>query len=142
MPNDLTEKQKKWAESYVKHFNATKACEEAGYAGNKNVLGQQGFDNLNNPKIQAFMREALGYCRETERNNKIASMAEIMEFYSEGMRGNIKDQFGLDAMMSDRIKCANSLDKILQMTEKAKAEEGKDDALTINTCYGTGDSDE
>lgn len=141
MPNDLTEKQKRWAENYIKHFNATRACKEAGYEGDENSLAQQGFRNVRNSNIQAYMREALNCDREAEDKKKIASMSEIMAFYSEGMRGNIKDQFGLDAMMSDRIKCANSLDKILQMTEKAKAEEGKDEALTINTYYGAGDED-
>ena len=137
---ELTEKQKRWAESYIKHFNATRACREAGYEGSENGLAQQGFRNIRNANIQEYMREVLDYDKKREDERKIASMAEIMEFYSEGMRGNIKDQFGLDAQMSDRIKCANSLDKILQMAEKVK-DEGKDEALTVEQYYGRDDDD-
>ena len=137
---ELTEKQKRWAESYIKHFNASRACREAGYEGTEQAITKQGFRNVRNANIQAYMREVLNYDKQREDERKIASMAEIMEFYSEGMRGNIKDQFGLDAQMSDRIKCANSLDKILQMAEKVK-DEGKDEALTVEQYYGRDDDD-
>lgn len=138
---DISEKQRKWAESYIQHFNGTRACREAGYKGSDNVLAQQAIRNIRNANIQAFMREVLHYDKEKERNRSIATMSEVMEFYSQGMRGEVKDQFGLDAQFSDRIKCANSLDKILSMAEKAKDSEA-DDSLTINTCYGKADGDE
>ena len=137
---ELTEKQKKWAVSYIKHFNASRACREAGYEGTEQAITKQGFRNVRNANIQAYMREVLDYDKQREDERKIASMAEIMEFYSEGMRGNIKDQFGLDAQMSDRIKCANSLDKILQMADKNK-DNDKDETLTVEQYYGRDDED-
>ena len=109
MPKELSEKQKRWAENYIKHFNASRACREAGYEGTEQAITKQGFRNVRNANIQAYMREALNYDREAEDKKKIASMSEIMAFYSEGMRGNIKDQFGLDAMMSDRINARTAL---------------------------------
>jgi phage terminase small subunit len=136
----LTEQERKWAESYVEHLNATRACREAGYEGNDNALRQKGKRLVTNRHIQEYIASIIEGKRE-EENNRIATMAEVMEFYSKGMRGEIKDQFGLDAMMSDRIKCAQSLDKILQLKEKAKADETKDEALTVEQYYGRDDND-
>ena len=41
----------------------------------------------------------------------VASTDEVLRFYSAVMRGQEKDQFGLDASLTDRIKAANSLMK-------------------------------
>mgnify|MGYP005608654829 CR=1 FL=1 len=136
----LTEQERKWAEAYVKYLNATQACRDAGYEGNDNALRQKGKRLVTNRHIQEYIASIIKGKRE-EENHRIATMAEVMEFYSKGMRGEIKDQFGLDAMMSDRIKCAQSLDKILQLKEKAKADETKDEALTVEQYYGRDDGD-
>ena len=136
----LTEQERKWAEAYVKHLNATRACRDAGYEGNDNTLKQKGKRLLTKRHLQEYIAQIVESKRE-EENNRIATMAEVMEFYSKGMRGEIKDQFGLDAQMSDRIKCAQSLDKILQLKEKAKADESKEEALTVEQYYGRDDED-
>ena len=136
----ISEQERIWAESYIRHLNATQACRDAGYEGNDNALRQQGKRLVTNRNVQAYIAHIIESKRE-EENHRIATMAEVMEFYSKGMRGEIKDQFGLDAMMSDRIKCAQSLDKILQLKEKAKADENKDEALTVEQYYGRDDGD-
>jgi phage terminase small subunit len=136
----LTEQERKWAEAYVKHLNATQACRDAGYEGADTALRQRGRSLLTKAHVQEYIAQIVE-SKQEEENRRIATMAEVMEFYSKGMRGEIKDQFGLDAMMSDRIKCAQSLDKILQLKEKAKADETKDEALTVEQYYGRDDGD-
>lgn len=136
MEYKLTIKQKKWAEAFVRTRNATQACREAGYKGNRNVLAQQGKDNTENPRIQAYIKDVLGLDEEAEELKRIATIQEVMEFLTQGMRGEIKDQFGLDAMMSDRIKCANSLEKILTLTKKQEDTNGQNETLVIQYEYG------
>lgn len=131
----LTEKQRKWAESYVRTGNATQACRDAGYEGNDNSLRQQGFGNVKHPKIQAYIANVLGKDTEAEEDNRIATIKEVMQFYTSVMRGEVKDQFGLDVQMSDRIKAAQNLDKILQMAQKREADNVQDDLIIIQQ-YG------
>jgi phage terminase small subunit len=136
----ISEQEIRWAESYVKHLNATQACRDAGYENkSEGALRQQGLRNVTNPNIQRYITEVLRY--QEKKKEGIATIEEVMEFYSEGMRGKIKDQFGLDAMLSDRVKCANSLDKILTMAERAKQEE-KRESISIEQYYGRDDADE
>jgi hypothetical protein len=65
-------------------------------------------------------------------------MEEVMQFYSDVMNGKVKDQFGLDPQLSDRIKAAQSLDKVLALAKKAETAESKED-LTIVEHYGSDD---
>ena len=136
----LTEQEKTWAESYIKHLNATQACRDAGYEGNDAALRQRGRYLLTKAHVQAYIQSVVerGKAKEDKR---IATMEEVMEFYSKGMRGEIKDQFGLDAQFTDRIKCAQSLDKILQLAKKTEADNSKED-ITIEQHYGRDDNDE
>lgn len=137
MKANLTNRQKKWAESYVKTLNATQACRDAGYSGNADTLAHQGKANLDNPKIQAYIADVLKVDLNAEENNRIATIEEVMEFYTAVMRGGLKDQFGLDTQMSDRIKAAQCLDKILTLARKAELDKKTDGDLVIVQHYGT-----
>lgn len=99
----LTEMQKRFIDYYIETANATKACEMAGYKGkNLNRLGSQ---NLS--KLDKFIKVKL----EEKENNRIASQDEVLEYLTKVMRGEEKDQFGLDASLQDRTKCAELLGK-------------------------------
>ena len=99
----LTEKQKRFIDYYIETANATKACEMAGYKGkNLNRLGSQ---NLS--KLDKFIKIKL----QEKENNRIASQDEVLEYLTKVMRGELKDQFGLDASLQDRTKCAELLGK-------------------------------
>lgn len=43
--------------------------------------------------------------------SRVADANEVIEFYTAVMRGEVKDQFGLDASLSDRLKAGDSLMK-------------------------------
>lgn len=49
--------------------------------------------------------------QEQRKKDSIATSQQVMEFYTKAMNGEIKDQFGLDATLADRIKAANELAK-------------------------------
>ena len=48
---------------------------------------------------------------QEKENNRIASQDEVLEYLTKVMRGELKDQFGLDASLQDRTKCAELLGK-------------------------------
>ena len=101
--NKLTEMQKRFIDFYIETANATKACEMAGYKGkNLNRVGSQ---NLS--KLDKFIKIKL----QEKENNRIASQDEVLQYLTKVMRGEEKDQFGLDASLQDRTKCAELLGK-------------------------------
>lgn len=99
----LTEKQKRFIDYYIINPNATDACKLAGYKG-KN-LNRLGSENLS--KLGKFIKIRL----EEKESKRIASQDEVLEYLTNVMRGEEKDQFGLDASLQDRTKCAELLGK-------------------------------
>lgn len=103
----LTPKQKAFAELYVALGNATEAARQAGYKGNNITLASVAAENLRKPHISQYIAE-LSTPKEEKR---IATAEEVMEFFSNVMQGKEKDQFGLDASLTDRLKAGDSLMK-------------------------------
>ena len=101
--NLLTEMQKRFIDYYIETANATKACKMAGYKGkNLNRIGSQ-----NLTKLDKFIKIKL----QEKENQRIASQDEVLQYLTKVMRGEEKDQFGLDASLQDRTKCAELLGK-------------------------------
>ena len=107
----LTLKQKKFCEEYIKSGNATEAARNAGYkAKSARAIGAE---NLTKPAIADYIRQRLN-----ELDAKmVADANEILKFYTSVMRGEVKDQFGLESSLSDRLKAADSLSKRLAGAE-------------------------
>ena len=101
--NKLTEKQKRFIDYYVETANATESAKRAGYSSKtaKNI----GAENLT--KLNYFIQERL----QQLEDNIIASQEEVLQYLTKVMRGEEKDQFGLDASLQDRTKCAELLGK-------------------------------
>nr|DAO05840.1 MAG TPA: Terminase small subunit [Caudoviricetes sp.] len=101
--NKLTEKQKRFIDYYIETANATESAKRAGYSSKtaKNI----GAENLT--KLNYFIQERL----QQLENNRIASQEEVLQYLTKVMRGEEKDQFGLDASLQDRTKCAELLGK-------------------------------
>ena len=57
MPKDLTPKQKRFCEEYIKDCNATQAYIRAGYRGNETTARIEGCKLLTKPNIQAYIQE-------------------------------------------------------------------------------------
>ena len=99
----LTEKQKRFIDYYIETANATESAKRAGYSEKtaKNI----GAENLT--KLNFFIQKKL----EEKEEDRIASQDEVLQYLTKVMRGELKDQFGLDASLQDRTKCAELLGK-------------------------------
>lgn len=58
-----------------------------------------------------YIADELTYRLDKIKEASIASRVEILQYYSDVMRGEVKDQFGLDAPLAERTKAANELAK-------------------------------
>ena len=101
----LNERQKAFADYYIQTGNATEAAIKAGYS--EKTARSIGAENLTKPDISAYIRERL----DEQSNKRVADANEVIEFYTAVMRGEVKDQFGLDASLSDRLKAGDALMK-------------------------------
>lgn len=101
----LTPKQQAFADYYIECGNATEAAKRAGYS--KNNVGENAAKTLKNPNVSAYIAERM----EEQARKRVADANEVIEFYTAVMRGEVKDQFGLDASLSDRLKAGDSLMK-------------------------------
>ncbi len=119
----LTPRQKAFADYYIETGNASEAARRAGY---KNDVS--GRENLQKPTVSAYIAERL---RPTEEK-RIATADEVMVFYSAVMRGEVKDAFGLDPALSDRINAGKEIMKRHAAAGSAApgAQNAEDDPLT------------
>lgn len=101
----LNERQKAFADYYIQTGNATEAAIKAGYS--EKTARSIGAENLTKPDISAYIRERL----DEQSNKRVADANEVIAFYTAVMRGEVKDQFGLDASLSDRLKAGDALMK-------------------------------
>ena len=114
----LTPKQKAFADYYIECGNATEAAKRAGYS--EKTARYIASENLTKPVISDYIAER----QKQIEDSRIASAVEVLRFYSSVMRNQEKDQFGLDAALSDRIAAAREL-----MKRYEKTDDGKKDAL-------------
>lgn len=101
----LNERQKAFADYYIELGNATQAAIKAGYS--EDSARSIGSENLTKPDISAYIESRLADIRA----KRVADANEVIEFYTAVMRGEVKDQFGLDASLSDRLRAGDALMK-------------------------------
>jgi phage terminase small subunit len=105
MKEKLTPKQKAFCEYYLETGNQTEAAIKAGYSKKTaRVIGQE---NLLKPAIKEYLEKRLA---EIDAK-RIANSNEVLEYLTRVMRGEEKDQFGLDVSIQDRTKAAELLGK-------------------------------
>ena len=135
--NKLTPKQQAFADYYIELGNAEQAAIKAGYSkayarGNAHKL-------VANSCISKYIDKRM----KELSSKRIANPEEILEYYTRVMRGEEKDQFGMDASIQDRNKAAEQLGKRYKLwTEKVEVESGEK-GVTINVDIprsGSGDN--
>lgn len=107
MSNKLTEKQQKFILEYIKTGNAVQSYIAAGYQARYMESAASASRLLKNVKIQS----EISRLKKEEFQKNVASSEEVMDFFSRVMRGEVKDQFGLETSVADRIKAAQELAK-------------------------------
>lgn len=101
----MTKKQKAFCDYYIETGNATEAAIKAGYS--KKTAKAIGSENLTKPYIKQYIDERLAKIEDA----RIAKGEEVLQYLTKVMRGEEKDQFGLDASLQDRTKAAELLGK-------------------------------
>lgn len=113
--NTLTEKERIFADEYIKTTNATQSAIKAGYA--ENSASVTGSKMLRKPKVRQYIDDVM----EKRSKNTIATADEVLEYLTKVMNGEEKDAFGLDISIADRTKAAELLGKRhMLFTEKVK----------------------
>lgn len=126
----LTAKQKAFADEYIKSGNASDAARKAGYSAKSAY--SIGEENLRKPEVSAYIAER----QKQIESERIASAEEVMRFFSSVMRGEVMDQFGLEASLDTRLSAGKELmrrynavknddgriDRVAQIMERLDAE--------------------
>lgn len=103
--NKLTARQKAFCQYYVELNNGTQAAIKAGYKEtNARAMAST---LLTNPNVLAEIHQL----QQEIRSSTIASAQEVMEYFTKVMNGEILDQFGLEAPLSERTRAAQELAK-------------------------------
>lgn len=134
----LTPKQKKFCDYYIETGNASEAARRAGYSEKTaRTIGQQ---NLAKRAIKDYISERMN----NQDRERVASADEVIAFYTAVMRGEVKDQFGIEASLSDRLKAGENLmrryDKIAP-ADKAEENSGVIMMPEVNESAGTNSPD-
>ena len=113
----MKEKQKFFCDYYIETGNATEAAIKAGYS--KKTAKVIGSENLTKPYLKQYIDEHLAQIEDA----RIAKGEEVLQYLTKVMRGEEKDQFGLDASLQDRTKAAELLGKRYRLfTEKIEVD--------------------
>lgn len=113
----MTAKQKAFCDYYIETGNATESAIRAGYS--KRTAKETGYENLTKPHIKQYIDERLKQIED----KRIADGKEVLQYLTKVMRGEEKDQFGLDASLQDRTKAAELLGKRYRLfTDKVEIE--------------------
>lgn len=145
-PAELTHKQKKFVDYLIKlgRDRATEAARLAGYS--EKSARQSGYANMQKASVKAYIEERLKTAAEprerAEAERKlVADGDEVLRFLSATMRGEVKDQFGLDAQLKDRLAAAKELQRILDVAKPAE-QSGGSQTLIIEPIYGAPEADD
>ena len=125
----LTPKEAKFIDEYIATGNARQSVIKAGYKSN---TPSQYADKLLN---KDYITSEINYRLEMARDESIADATEIMQYFTSVMRGEVADQFGLEASLAERTKAAQELAK-RQIDIPNKLKGNDEPTLTIKLDWG------
>lgn len=83
---------------------------------------------LNQPNI----KKELDRIMSELKNESVATADEVMSYFTSVMRGEVKDQFGLDAPLSERTRAAQEIARrTIDIENRIKENEAKKDEPNI-----------
>ena len=131
----LTQKQLDFCIAYVETGNASESARRAGYS--KSTSRYQGSQLL----TKQCIKDKIYDLRHDDVKRRVATGMEVMEFFTKVMNGEVKDQFGLEASLSDRLKAANELARRTTDVD-LKATGTADNQIHIKLDWGNDDEEE
>lgn len=107
----MNTRQRAFADLFLKFGNAAQAARAAGYS--EKSARSTGARLLTNSDVRTY----LAHRAEIGEAERVADVAETLAFLTAVMRGEVRDQFGLDASLSDRLAAARELLKRYSVTD-------------------------
>lgn len=106
--DEISQAQKNFVDYFIESGNQTEAYKKAyPKCKNDNSAAASASKLLRNNKVKQYLDARMA----TVDSDKIATAEDVLEYLTSVMRGEEKDQFGLDASLSDRTKAAELLGK-------------------------------
>lgn len=105
----LSSKEAVFLNEFVGHGNLTQACKIAGLT----------IDDVGG---RAYLADEIKYRLSIIKQQSVADAEEIMQYFTRVMRGEEKDQFGLDAPLCERTAAAKELARRLIDAPNLEAE--------------------
>lgn len=105
MGKKINRQHKLFVEKYIKSWNQTQAAIDAGYSAAS--AAQTANKILKRPEVKEYMRRRI----EDQDSRVVADANETLAFFTSVMRGEVADQFGLDASLNDRLAAGRELMK-------------------------------
>ena len=114
---NLTIRQKKFADLYLKYGNATKAAIEAGYSPKS--AGYNADKLLKNIKIRSYIDERLSEIED----KRIADVEEVMQYLTKGLRQELDEEVILIEGCGDGVSEAVTKKKKISIKDSNKCAE-------------------
>lgn len=101
----VTVQEMMFINAYMETGDAKKAYEAAGYTTK--------YSKAQVDRIMGYPNVAYEIKKRTYqlKRKSVATSEEVMQYFSDVMRGEIKDQFGLEAPLSERTRAAQEIAK-------------------------------
>lgn len=126
----LSARELRFVEEYIVTLNVIQSYINAGYPLNENneMTSRHAYKLLHKKNVQDEIqrRQAEIHCAA------ILSATELLELYTKIAKGEVQDQFGLDASLKDRIAAMKELAKYqIELPMKLAEKQQQDNQLTI-----------
>ena len=120
MDRELTPKQKAFCDYYIETGNASESYKRAYPTCIKDGTARTNASKLlTRANVSKYINERM----KKIEDKRIAKADEVLQYLTKVMRGEEKDQFGLDASLQDRNKAAEMLGKRYRLfTDKVEVE--------------------
>lgn len=121
--SQITLKEFKFINEFIKSGDLVASVQAAGYTTQKNDA--QSYQTVGRRLLaKPYIYEEMMYRIEEINKAAVADAGEVMEYFTKVMRGEEKDQFGLDAPLSERTSAAKELAKrLIDIPQKATEED-------------------
>jgi phage terminase small subunit len=122
----LSPKEDKFITLYIKYADPMQAAKEAGYSVRDTFKNKEHQWRKKGKELleKDYIKHEISYRMDVFRSEKVADTQEILAYLTSVMRGEEKDQFGMDVSISDRTAAAKELSRRIHELESASNTEG------------------
>lgn len=116
----LTEKQKRFVDYFVELGDMVNAARKAGYS-NASALDAPNWLNPNKHQYKPYLKDAIGKRLQELKNERTASLSEVLEFMTSTMRGEVKEDVVVTEGTGDGCSEARVIQKQVSARDRLEA---------------------